>query len=122
MVALATRGDATYSPTSREWYAGGLVNGIRARQGIRALSLDRSVSECLHRHAARMAAAGELFHTGGRCHWGSENVGNGSTMVAIHRAFLGSDRHRRNLYCSCARQAIGVVRDGRTYWLAELYW
>jgi hypothetical protein len=51
-----------------------------------------------------------------------ENVGYGPKPGSIHAAFMRSDAHRRNALAGHYDHiGIGVVFDGRSYWVAEVF-
>jgi uncharacterized protein YkwD len=108
-----------------------VTNRARISRGYRELSVDRLLAAYAHQHSADMATAGYLFHTQdlgavlkGRV-WCSagENVGVGSSVLAVHRAFMDSPDHRWNiLHPPYRRLAAGAVwRDGQV-WITQIFW
>jgi uncharacterized protein YkwD len=100
------------------------TNSSRAGYGLPALSVASDLASIARQHAARMAASRAIFHnqslTSQVCCWTDlgENVGAGSTVDAIHQAFMASPEHRANILSSRYTQiGVGTARgsDGRLY-------
>jgi uncharacterized protein YkwD len=108
-----------------------LVNRSRRNHGISGLNIAPGLSGAAHRHSARMARRGQLYHSCLTCllngygvSWriAGENVGYGSTLRAIHRAMLRSTKHRANILRRGYRRiGIGVVRRNGRYWVTEIF-
>jgi uncharacterized protein YkwD len=105
-------------------------NHARWTREIRRLTLSASLSQKAERHSRAMAARGYIYHS--RCltcvfsgySWsvGGENVGVGASIRSLHRAFMDSPPHRRNvLYRSYRYVGIGVVRSGGRLWVTVLF-
>jgi uncharacterized protein YkwD len=109
-----------YTPTSPERYAHGGLNGVRNYTGRSPLSLSTTMSACAHRHSARMAASGKLYHSG--CSSKRENIGYAGSLDKILHLWLASSAHRANILCGCTRIAVGVYKTSTLYWLTEIYW
>ena len=108
-----------------------ITNRARTNHGVRALDLDARLSRYAKRHSRDMAEAGYLFHTenlAGRLrgvNWsmGGENVGIGSSLGDVQRAFMGSTVHRRNiLQKRFDHAAIGVVRSDGSLWVTVIFY
>lgn len=106
-----------------------LINQARKNRDRPALRLGQSLSRKAHRHSARMAEAGAIFHHS--ClsclvssDWEAigENVGVGSTVRSVHRALMHSRAHRRNILSRAfTRVGVGVVRSGGRVWVTEIF-
>jgi hypothetical protein len=79
------------------------TNGARTSRGLRAYTARSDLASVAQRQAARMAAQRSLFHNPNLgsdvSGWRSlgENVGRGSSVSAIHDAFMASSSHRANI-------------------------
>lgn len=75
-------------------------------------------------HSRDMAAKGYLYHQISPLPsywraWG-QNVGEGPTVDAIHRAFMASAPHRDNILDRDFRRvAVGIVKVNGTVWITE---
>jgi uncharacterized protein YkwD len=105
-------------------------NWARWAREIRKLRFSASLSRKAERHSRAMANKGYIYHT--RClscvfndySWsvGGENVGVGSSMQSLHRAFMDSPPHRRNiLYRAYRYIGIGAVKSGGRMWVTVLF-
>lgn len=88
------------------------------------LELRARMSSFAEHHAGRMARAGHIFHSDLSFHkppgWGlgAENVGVGTTIAGLHRAFMASREHRRNILNRTFEWVgIGVKRYGDRLWV-----
>lgn len=116
--------EAQRTPSGRERYLRGLTNGLR-------YELDRSIlpwwdngMECAHQYAKHMARTKTLDHSTSTaaCPWNGENVGKAFTINQVHTGFANSSPHRSNLlFRGFTRMAIGIVFDGRYYWVVERF-
>ena len=123
--ALLPAGTATASTTTvnMERDFGALVNIERAKQGLGALEVRSDIVKVARNHSQTMADEWRLHHnpdfsteiTG----WQrlAENVGYGPSVGTIHRAFMNSEGHRRNILDDRVTEiGIGVVvKDGRVW-------
>lgn len=101
------------------------INNSRVAAGKARLKLDPELGKVARVHARKMARQGTIFHQsssqlGGRVtRWSSlgENVGVGSTVRSLHRAFMNSPAHKANILYSAFRNVgTGTVRkNGRLY-------
>jgi uncharacterized protein YkwD len=107
-----------------------LINRARENHDRRPLRLGQSLSRKAHRHSARMADAGRIFHHSclscllSSWDWNAigENVGVGSTLRSVHRALMDSRPHRRNILSrGFTRVGVGVVRSGGRVWVTEIF-
>lgn len=107
-----------------------LINGERSAAGLGPLSADPPLVNSGRGQSARMAAQGAIFHNpnlanefaaGGWAALG-ENVGVGPTVDDLHRAFMNSPSHRANVLGDYDRVGLGVVIDGSTIYVTEVFW
>jgi uncharacterized protein YkwD len=108
-----------------------LINQTRLSFNRRGLRLNTRLSRVAQRHSARMAKLNRLHHNPnlvrdvGNMPWKTlgENVGVGSTVNTLHKAFMGSPSHRSNILRSSYRLVgIGVVlAKGRT-WVTVVFY
>ena len=103
-----------------------LMNSARQRAGLPALQSDATLNAIAENHAARMAAAGRVFHNGsypsGAGSWESwgENVGTGPTVDDVHKAFMASAVHKANILSrSFNLVGVGVARWGQGIMVVE---
>lgn len=113
------------------------IDAARERAGCPPLRVGARVSSRAGDHSVRMARAGRVYHSdlgrtlaGVRWRLAAENVGAveatgtaWSVSGAIHRAFMGSPVHRRNvLDCRYLRVGIGAVEAEGAWWVTEVLW
>src|SRR3954451_1444321 len=100
------------------------TNSARSSHGLRHYAVSGDLNSVARRWAAHMAAHHQLAHnpsfTSQVCCWShvGENVGGGSSVSSIQRAFMASSPHRSNILSSSYTQVgIGTARgsDGRLY-------
>ncbi|MFA9429673.1 CAP domain-containing protein [Egicoccus sp. AB-alg2] len=104
------------------------VNAERVQRGLPRLHLADDLAAVARRHSVRMADAQHLHHnpklTTDVKNWQrvSENVGRGRSVSSLHRLFMESDGHRRNILDANVTQVgVGVeVRDG-TVWVTKVF-
>jgi uncharacterized protein YkwD len=115
-----------------------LTNQQRARVGMRALSINGSLTSAAQAHANDQAARDTMSHTGSDGsnagtriqrtgypvrNWG-ENVAAGySTPDAVVVAWMASPGHRANIVSGSFTQigvAVAYAADGTAYWAMEL--
>lgn len=105
-----------------------LINAERTARGLQPLSVDPDLVAGARYQAQAIRDAGRLFHnpdlgsvtTGWT--WIGENVGYGSDVDGLHSAFMASSGHRANILKSGATHVgVGVVVDGATIWVAEVF-
>jgi len=105
-------------------------NYARVIRDVKYLKFSASLSLKAERHSQEMSRKGYIYHSSClRCQFsgyswsvGGENVGVGSTMKSLHRAFMDSSPHRRNvLYRSYRYVGIGVVESGGRKWVTVLF-
>jgi uncharacterized protein YkwD len=105
-------------------------NYARVIRDGRKLHFSASLARKAESHAAQMANKGRIYHSsclscrfeGYNWSVGGENVGVGSSMRSLHRAFMDSAPHRKNvLYHAHRYVGIGVVEKGGRKWVAVLF-
>jgi uncharacterized protein YkwD len=108
-----------------------ITNEDRARHDRRALDLNARLSRYAERHSRAMADAGYLFHTpdladklrGLDWSLGGENVGVGSSLADLERAFMASRPHRQNiLQRRFDHAAIGIVMSDGNLWVTVIFY
>jgi len=98
----------------------------RSHNSVRTISLDASAGKSAQAHAAGMATRHSLYHTTlhlgpGQCGMG-ENVGFGSSVAQVERAFMNSAKHRANiLNGTFDHVGLGVTRSGGQVWVVQLF-
>lgn len=127
-LSTALTSGTAIATTSTERKLHSLVNNARGSQGLGGLTLSTALSKQAHRHSARMADSGRLFHSCLTCSRGTgaraqaENVGVGDSLQKIHVALMGSSSHRANILSkSHSKIGIGVVRRGGRVWVTQLF-
>jgi uncharacterized protein YkwD len=105
-------------------------NQARVTRDVKKYALSASLSLKAERHSLKMARSGYIHHSSclscsfNDYNWsvGGENVGVGSSMKSLHRAFMDSRPHRRNvLYRPYRYVGIGVVKSGGRMWVTVLF-
>jgi hypothetical protein len=105
------------------------INAERAGAGLHGLAVVGDLTAVARRHAQRMAAAGEHYHNPNLANEVSgwrmigENVGRGSSVAGLHRAFMDSAPHRGNiLRAEFTQLGVGVARDASgTIFVVEVF-
>lgn len=127
LLALPVASDAATDATAESRLVA-LVNRARADHGLAALRVAGDLRAVARRHSARMADRGRVSHndrlgedvTGWRRT--GENVGRGPDAPTVHRAFMDSSSHRRNVLSPHYREVgIGVERRGDTIWVTQVF-
>ncbi|HVM11080.1 MAG TPA: CAP domain-containing protein [Actinomycetota bacterium] len=107
-----------------------LINGERAPRGLVRLRAHSALNKVAQSHTREMASANRLYHNGSLAHdlrhvnWSilGENVGVGSTLYSLHRAFMNSSGHRANILNRRFRRVgIGVVRARGRTWVTVVF-
>lgn len=101
------------------------INSTRKANGLGPLSMDGSLQAHARKHTQDMIAAGEIYHStsaelkaAGGSGWSrlGENVGRGGTVETLHKAFLDSSGHRKNILGDYNFVGIGTdSKDGVLY-------
>lgn len=105
-----------------------LINAERTSRGLGALAVRADLTDVARRHAAKMAASGEIYHNDSLSSqvkgWKQigENVGTGPRVADIHQAFMDSAPHRSNILHAAYNQiGVGVASDGEHLYVAEVF-
>jgi uncharacterized protein YkwD len=108
-----------------------LINETRTLYKRIGLRLNSRLSLVAQRHSARMAKLNRLHHNPnlvkdvGDMPWKilGENVGVGSTVNTLHKAFMNSPSHRANILRSAYRLVgIGVLSSGGRTWVTVVFY
>ena len=108
------------------------INNERETRGKPRLRLNGDLSRIAERHSREMAESGSLYHTSRLASrinrtgmdWRiiGENVGVGSSIGAVHDAFMKSDPHRRNILDRRFRKiGVGVFGSGGRVWITIIF-
>lgn len=128
MVMGSASAFAAVEPGNAEAQFIDLINNERTSRGLNPLSVDPDLTAGARMQATAIRDAGRLFHnpdlgsvTSGWS-WIGENVGYGYDVANLHQAFMNSSGHRSNILKSSATHiGLGVVVDGGTVWVAEVF-
>jgi uncharacterized protein YkwD len=136
LVPTSTQAAPTYHASERQFLE--LMNASRRAHGRPALAASPAVAEVARAWSKRMAADGTLRHnpkvaeqlTVAWQRWG-ENVGwatngSGKALAAVtrrlHRSFMESDSHRRNIMGRYNKVGVGVaLDDDGTMWATMVF-
>jgi uncharacterized protein YkwD len=108
-----------------------LINQTRSQHNRVGVRLNSRLSTVAQRHSARMAKLNQLHHNPnlvkdvGNLPWKilGENVGVGSTVNTLHKAFMNSPSHRANILRGSYRQVgIGVLSSGGRTWVTVVFY
>lgn len=110
-----------------------LTNQDRRERERPALRFDRRVSRYAREHSLAMAEKGYLFHSteeqlrkaldDERWSIGGENVGVGTSLESLQRAFMSSKLHRQNvLRRAFDHMAVGIVRQDDVLWITVIFY
>ena len=131
ILATAPEAVACWAPKASERKLATLTNRARDNHDRRRLAVSDALSKAARVHSRRMARRGYLFHNtlasferllGGSWDRIGENVGYGSRVRQIHRAFMDSSAHRDNLLGTGWRKlGTGTVRKSGVLWVTVLF-
>jgi uncharacterized protein YkwD len=102
----------------------------RARSSLAKLRLDPELSKVARAHTRAMTGRNLLFHSSTRqlgervTRWRllGENIGYGSTVRSLHRAFMASAPHRANIRRAEFRNVgVGVRRRSGHLWVTVIF-
>jgi uncharacterized protein YkwD len=102
----------------------------RARGSLGRLRLDPQLSKVARTHTRAMTRRSSLFHSSYSqlsrrvTNWTllGENVGYGSTVATLHRAFMASPSHRANIRRAGFRNVgLGVRREHGRMWVTAIF-
>lgn len=116
-------------PTPKERRLLKMVNRVRVNRDVPRLRTRERVRRKAHRHSAKMADAGTIFHVGclscllpNGFNTIGENVAMAPTLRGAHRALMKSRPHRRNILNDDFRIAgFGVVRRGGYVYVTQRF-
>jgi uncharacterized protein YkwD len=106
------------------------IDRARERNGKSRLRSDPELAKAARSHTQGMVNRGKLYHTPGDrlstkvTNWTvlGENVGVGSGVAELHRAFMDSEGHRENvLYPSYTFVGVGVVERNDRMWVTVVF-
>jgi uncharacterized protein YkwD len=104
------------------------INQLRASRGLPALEVHRELVAKAQAWAQTMAAGGRIWHStlsdGLTANWQKlgENVGMGSSVGALHDAFVASPGHYANLVDPAFRSVgVGVANVKGTLFVSEVF-
>jgi uncharacterized protein YkwD len=129
-VGLGTAGPAA-ALTKPERRMKRYINQERSSRGIRTLRVNNSLSKKARRHSRKMARRGRVvYHSnlsytmrGYNYRIAGENVGMSWKLRRVHRLFMNSKGHRRNILRSGYRRVgIGVYRANGKVWVTEIFY
>ena len=128
LAAAAIPLQAGAATAQREAGVRSLVDGARARAGMGALRADHRLDVLAAQQSLRMAESGKLFHNpnledqadAAGVAWITiaENVGSGENVANVHRGFMASAHHRRNVLdprVDTLGVGVAVASDGVVY-------
>ncbi|HEX9712951.1 MAG TPA: CAP domain-containing protein [Actinomycetota bacterium] len=106
----------------------GRINAERRDRGLRSLQVRGDLAAAAERHSARMARDGRIYHNPSLrsevSGWTviGENVGRGSSVGQIHRAFMSSSSHRAVILNAKYNQiGVGVTLRGGTMYVSQIF-
>jgi uncharacterized protein YkwD len=117
----------TYRPSERLFSK--MMNAAREKADLPKLSLDPEASKVARKHTTEMVQRDLLHHTPSASlvrrvtRWEilGENVGVGSTVDSLHRAFMDSPPHRANVLFSKFRHVgVGVRKSDGKMWVTVI--
>jgi uncharacterized protein YkwD len=106
------------------------MNNARSNAGKVRLSLDPEAGKVARKHAREMGGKNVLYHTPSSAlkwrvtRWSvlGENVGVGSTVSSLHKAFMNSPAHKANiLYSSFRHVGVGTIRKNGRLWVTVVF-
>lgn len=115
-VAVASAGQAA-AATSPERRMLQMVNAAREKQGLSALEMSRRLSRRAERNSRTMARHRKLSHSGNLRSGMAENVGVGTTLRLIMRAWMASPEHRDNILGKYRIAGLGVDKSAGFFWV-----
>lgn len=131
VLATAPEALACWAPKASERKLATLTNRARHNNDRGRLAFSDALSKAARVHSRRMARRNYLFHNtlsslenllGGSWNMIGENVGTGSRVRQVHRAFMSSPGHRDNILGSGWRKlGVGTVKKRGMLWVTVLF-
>jgi uncharacterized protein YkwD len=131
VLAVFVLGAATARPagaTSTEVSVTSKINAARSARGVHRLATRSDLVAVARGQAKRMAARNVLYHNPNLAQqvrnfrWAGENVGYGPDAATVHRAFMASAGHRRNLLDRAYTEVgVGAVWANGRLWVAQVF-
>ena len=121
---------SAHAATSEQKAMRRLINKERSSRGKPKVRLKDNLNRIATRHSRRMASSNELYHNSRLSYecrnmsWRilGENVGVGSSVWSLHRAFMASTPHRKNILRSSFRKiGVGIARGGGRTWVTVVF-
>lgn len=113
--AVALSGSSALAATPEERLLE-LVNDIRVSRDHRPFVESHRLSRRAERNSQKMARNKELSHS--KLSAGmAENIGTGSTLRRVVRAWMRSGPHKRNLLGNHRKAGVGVDKAAGLYWV-----
>jgi len=104
------------------------ANAARKSAGVSSLRVAADLTKIARNHSVTMANKNSLHHNPNLAKdvtgWTvvGENVGRGSSVAGLHKAFMDSAGHRRNLLDSRFKEVgMGVEVRGTTIWITQVF-
>lgn len=94
-----------------------MVNAERGARGLHPFEMNRRLSHRAERNSCSMARHGRLSHSGHLRSGMAENVGVGTTLRSVVRAWMRSPEHRRNLLGPYRQAGVGVDKAAGLFWV-----
>lgn len=86
------------------------INSARADNGLPTLQYSGPLAAQADKHAAEMAEANDLYHSGLET-GAAEIVGKGASFASIHDAFMASSAHRATLLGDFSHAGVGMAQS-----------
>lgn len=121
---------ASAEATSEQRAMRRLINKERSSRGKPKVRLSDALNRIATRHSRRMASSNRLYHNSNlsydcrNMNWRilGENVGVGSSVWGLHKAFMASTPHRKNILRSSFRKiGVGIARGGGRVWVTVVF-
>jgi hypothetical protein len=118
---------ASADPSAEKVFLDG-ISRARSAAGVGQLRSTGDLVDIARRHSAEMAAKGSIYHNANLgnevSNWRviAENVGDGTSAQYVHKMFMGSDAHRKNIVDPRVTDVgVGVVWSGSTLYVTEVF-
>lgn len=130
LIPTTSASAACYSPNRKEKRFARLINKARGAAGKVKLRLDPEISKVGKVHTREMIKSNTLYHTPSKklrnrvTNWVTlgENVGVGSTVPSLHKAFMDSPAHLENiLYSSYRHVGVGAIKRNGRLWVTVIF-